>query len=254
MLPPSSPYTFRDSYTATFEVSVATVSTMEVYLDGELVEPVSGSYTLYGPDGTSLTTPSVSIVSGVATVTVPGTAVDSLGEGYRERWVLTLPDGSSPAKFRDAAVCLSPLRCPISDVDIEQAHPDINRMRNASAASWQGFIDQAWGRILRKLRNTGELPYVIVSTSSLYDPALHLSMHLIYLWFYGQTGNEHFKTLADDQWEKWTAAWAEVSYTVDRDQDGTQDSEDRQTAARGAIVYPNPSPNRYRRYGKRRCW
>lgn len=244
-------YTFSDPYPAIFVVDRAQVSQMKVYRDGELVEPSAATYTLYSPTGQELASPTAAIVSGVATVTVPSTAVDSLDEGYRELWTLTI-DGEDHTKYRDAAVCRSPLQCPISQLDLEALYPTLTQNLGTMATSFQTFIDQAWAKILRKMRSSGDMPYIVVQASSLYDSAQHLALHLAHRWWYGQSGGEHFLAQADYHWSQYEQEWGAVSFEVDRDQDGVSDDRDRVSPNRSAIVMPNASPSRYR--NKRRQW
>lgn len=246
-----SDYTFRDPYPVVFTVDRAQVSTMEVYRDGVLVAPSSATYSLQSPTGVVVATPTAAIVSGVATVTVPDTAVDELNEGYRELWTITI-DGVDYTKYRDAVVCKSPIRCPIADVDLEALYPDLAQNLGTTATSFQTFIDQAWARILRKLRASGDLPYIIVQASSLYDSTQHLALHMVYMWWYGQTGGGHLREQADYHLEQYKSEWATVSYEVDRDQDGVADDRDRVSPSKSAIVYPNSAPSRYR--SNRRRW
>lgn len=242
-------YTFRDMYPAIYQVDRAEVSTMEVYRSGAVVAPDSGTLALYSETGTLLAEPTVSIVSGVATATIP--AQSSIGEGYRERWEITV-EGEVFTKYRDAAVCRSPLRLPLADVDLTALYPDLAQNLGTNATSFQTFLDSAWSRILRKLRSSGDMPYIVVQSSAFYDAAQHLTLHLVYRWWYGQTGGDHLSQQADYHWSQYEAEWGAITYEVDRDQTGTSDDRDRESPNRSAIVMPNASPSRYR--NKRRQW
>ena len=242
-------YTFRDQYPAIYQIDRAEVSTMEVWQDGALVAPSSATLSLYSPTGELLSSPAVSIVGDIATATIP--AQSDLGEGYRESWILTV-NGTEYVKFRDAAVCRSPLRLPLTDADLTSLYPDLAQNLNSSAVSFQTFIDAAWSRILRKLRSSGDMPYIVVQASAFYDALQHLSLHLVYRWWYGQTGGDHLLAQADYHWGQYEHEWSAISYETDRDQDGTSDDRDRESASKSAIVYPNAAPSRYR--NKRRRW
>ena len=244
-------YTFRDQYPAVYQAGRATVSTLEVWRDGVLVAPSAGTCTITSPTGATTESPAVSIVSDVATMTVA--AITTPDEGYREKWDLTI-DGVVYTKYREAVVARSPLRCPIADLDLTNRVTDLSRNRGTMTTSFQSHIDSAWAEMMRRLRNTGEMPQIIVSDSALYDPALHLTLHLIYQQWYGQSGADHFQALAQTHFERYEAAWQSMSYTVDRDEDGTADDQNRESGGRGAIVHPAGSPLRSRRFYRLREW
>lgn len=246
-----SGYTFRDSYPSIYQVDKAAVVILEVYRNGALVAPSSATLVLRSETGVTLASPTVTIVSDIATATIPDTALGTLGEGYREHWEITI-GGIAYTKYRDAAVCRSPLQMPITDADLTAGYPDLAQNLGTSATSFQTFLDKAWGKVLRKLRSGGKMPYVIVSSSALYDAVLEWTLHLIYNWWYGQTGGTHLKELADEHRSNFNEEWGALSFEVDQDQDGVADDRDRKTASNAAIVTPNASPNRHR--GKRRTW
>lgn len=244
-----SPYIFRDQYPAIYELGRAGATSMEVYRDGELVPVTSGTLVILSPTGASVQTPAVSVVGGVATATVA--AIAQLGEGYREVWTL-LVEGTTFVKRRDAAVCRSPLYAPLADVDLIAALPDLARDLGANAGSFQGYIDQAWGRMLRKLRNAGEMPYIVVQSSALYDPLYHLTLHLVYMSWVRNGADSTWRELADFHHAEYKDAWSSMSYEVDRDQDGVSDGRDRDSGGKGQIVYPAGAPDRIR--NRRRVW
>jgi hypothetical protein len=246
-----SGYTFRDSYPSIYQKDRDAVVTLEVYRDGALVAPSSATLTLRSETGVTLSTPTVTIVGSIPTATILAAALDSLGEGYREQWDITIA-GIVYTKYRDGAVCRSPLQMPITDADLVAGYPDLAQNLGTSATNFQSFLDKAWGKTLRKLRSGGKMPYVIVSSSALYDAVLEWTLHLIYTWWYGQTGGVHFKELADEHRSNFNEEWGSLSFEVDLDQDGVADDRDRETASNAAIITPNASPNRRR--GKRRSW
>jgi len=244
-------FSFRDSYPSIYLLGVASVSRLEVYdLDtGALFAPTSGAVDIYGPGGALVASPVVTIVGLVPQATVA--AIATLGEGYRERWVLVI-DGDSYVKYRDAAVARSPLQIPLSDADLALSFPDMSRNLGTVATSFGTFIQDAWGRIMRRLRSGGVLPYIVIQTSALYDCHRELTMHLVYSWWYGAHGGERFKELADEARMAYEREWAAVSYEVDRDQDGTSDGADRETPSKASIVIPGVAPSSYR--NSRRVW
>lgn len=249
--PELSPLHFRDRYPVVAQSGAAGVSTMEVYYNGELVEVESGTYTLRDPSGSTVAGTGITFPSGVPTATYP--AITDLGEGYREEWSLDT-DLASPTKFREFVVARSPLACPVSEVDLLTSYPELRRNLGTTITSFQSYIDDAWARVLQKLRQGGELPYLIVSQSALALPVIELTLHLIYRSWFSASNGERWQVLYQEHWAAYEREWGQVSYTADRDQDGVADNQSRK--ARGAIVNPNASPasinGNFRGY--RRVW
>ena len=226
---------------------------MQVYLAGELIAPSAGTFQLLKPDGSvAIAAAAVTVTNDVAQYAIGAgdlPASLALSDGYIELWALTV-GGESLMVRREAALSKYPLHCPVADVDfISGEYPDITEsLGQYSNGSLQGFIDEAFAQIVGRLWNTGQWPDLILSTSALRQPLRELVMHLVMKFLFRKTsGDSRFERLMDLHWERFNGAYDRMTFKLDTDQDGTADSDDRDSASK--VVHRNVPP--YRRLQKR---
>ncbi len=233
-------YTFRNRAPQVLERGRTQSTTMEVRHEGALVAPTaSGStYTLYDMAGNTVATGEPTVTGSIATYSLSSSVLSTdygFGEGYREVWKLVMPDGVTHTGTREVALCKYPLRCPVSQSDLTVSEKQIVSEIGGLASHVQDYIDDAWNRVLRRILNDGRWPEQIVSVSSLYDCVRELVRYYLYREMHSSTrAGERYKELKDEAWKLYQAAWSEVTWREDLDQDGNVDSLDRESAS-GAI-------------------
>lgn len=235
-------YTFRTAYTDVLERGRAQVVRMEVWRDGAGVTPSSGTFTLYAPDGAVVATGVAACAAGAATFSLTADQMAStleLGEGYLEEWVLTI--GGVPYTARRTAVVARRKLYPVvAEEDLEAEYPDIAANLGGSVTHLQGFIDEAWKRIVKRLQVKGVLIYLVMEPDAFREAHLHLALFFTFKWFYRAQPNERWKTLYEHHLGEYRAAWGEMNWVEDRDHDGRADDEQRR--APGTLVHVNVAP------------
>lgn len=241
-------YTFRDYGPSVLEREREQVVTLPVYRDGAIVAPTASgsSYKLYSPSGLLVHTGTLTVAGSIATVTIPASALPStldLSDGYREEWVLVLPDGTTRPKTRAAAVARRQLNPVIADADLVAEYPDILRDLPAGETTFQGFVDEAWKRILARMRGVGTLPQLVYTDYELRDAHRELVLFLIAKWWeFKGTSVESWRTMREYHWTAYEAAWTRAKVAVDVDGDGTPDGDG--DIGLGGVVHLNVAPVR----------
>ncbi len=215
---------------------------MEIYDEqGRLVVPLlpSSTFQLIEPNGTSVVGPTdVTIVDEVPTFTILEASLpDTLPFGtlYQERWVFRLPDGTTRRPRRRAALAPFLLELPVSENDlIAGKHPDLRELMGRHGNTLWGFIDEAWGTILRRLWNqVARWPELMLSTSAFQEPVRALALANIFAFLFRSTsGTNRFKVFKDDWANEADAAWSQLKSLMDADLDGLADSDDLASAQR----------------------
>lgn len=177
-------HTVRDTVPDALERGQTSTVRAELYINGVLTAPDSGTVTVYEPDGQQLATGSVTISDSVAQFAV---AVDSdahLAAQYRVEWSLVV--GSATYRHRTRAeVVRRRLVCPISVVDLYRVAPQLDSSATDSVSrfttsDYADFIREAWLWTMVQLRQSGRRPDVISGADSLRDATLHKALAVIY--------------------------------------------------------------------------
>lgn len=242
-------YTFRSIGPDVLQRARTQTVQMEAYRDGQLVAPtVSGSsFSLLDPSGTAIVdAQAITVVGSVAQFTIPDTSLPAtlaLGLDYSERWVLVMPDGTIRTVTREAGVARSLLHPVVADVDLTAGeYPDLLAELETLTTTLQGFIDEAWIRILEKLFQRERWPDLLISSSALRRPHAELALHLVFkMLFRAQPASTRWERLMtlhlsnfEQEWAAWNGKW-------DRDQDGLADGPGREAAGVG-IVHRHVGP------------
>ncbi|MBM4369806.1 MAG: hypothetical protein FJ102_26585, partial [Deltaproteobacteria bacterium] len=166
----------------------------------------------------------------------------ALGHGYKEAWKLVLPDGTTRSFYRDAALVLHAAYPVITDLDLEAVYSDLSSQRSATVASFQAYIDEAWKRILGRLESQGVFPEHVVSTWSLREVHLELSLHLACLDF-GRAAGGRWLDLAAAHKKEFEMAWSRLKFVRGTGADGQADGDGQKPASKG-VTFLNASPRR----------
>ena len=242
-------YSARIAYPALYVRGIDVLAKLPMYRAAALVAPSSGTFALYKPDGTALVSPAaVTITSSVAQYTVSASLLTStltpLGEGWREVWSLTMPDGYVHAVTRTAALAAVALHPVVTDADLTGRYRPLAAMRTGSVSSYQDEIDESWNLIIGRLVAEGRLPYMIRTPDALRMVHLELALATVFDGFGMSAEGSHWREMAKERRAAYEQAWRSMSVQLDVDQDGRVDDPTRRTMGAGAIVV-NARPDRY---------
>jgi hypothetical protein len=242
-------YTPRIPYPDVVERARQQVVTLEVYRDGSIVAPTEAGSTLtiYKPDGTKLVdAAAVTVTSSIARYTLTAgvlpTTLD-IGEGYLQVWSLVMPDGVTHTYHREMAIAVRALFPVVAVEDLEAEYPALATLFRGEGLSIQGFLDEAWKRLIRKLIGKGILTYRVVSTESTSDAHRELALYLVFKHAYqmqGAASSNRWQQLYETHLANYRAALAEMNFTEDADGDGLADSSSRRNP--GTVVHLNAAP------------
>lgn len=176
----------------------------------------SGStFTLYDPGQTAIVSAAAVTVGvdGIATYTVLAASLPStvtLGEGWREKWTLVLPDGTRTID-RPAAVCRVPLYPVITDQDLIDEQTSILTHAGSAVTTFQPKITAAWKDILCDVAAGGWLSYTMKPASAFRKAHLYRTLGKVYRSFMSSNPRGNFKDLADHYDNLAAVAWSQLS-------------------------------------------
>lgn len=212
-----------------------------LWQDGALVAPTQAGSTVsvYDSSGNAVVNAAAVTVSGsIATYTVPSSALPSTlarGMGWRVEWSLVV--SSVNTVYRNAAGLVKSRLAPVvTDQDLYRRESALNPSGSAcihSLTDLQDFVDEAWTALLARVAGRGSVPHLIMEPAALREAHLTLALHLIYTDFTTrlsaswQEKAAHYATQAK-------AAWDELRFEYDADDDGTSDGR-RKRAASGFV-------------------
>lgn len=230
---------------------------LEVYRNGAIVTPTSATYQLLDEDGTDIiSVSSATIGASKCQFTIPASSIPdtmSLSDGLFELWEVEI-SGLNFTFQRSAFLCRRPLYPCISDIDLEASYSDLANLLPASYTDgWQRYITEAWVRILERLRQQGNLPYLITDPQSLRSSHLELALALIWRNMHSSLGqsNGRYLDLYKEHIKTYEYQWKQISFRYDMDEDGRADDVDKRRAAFPMISTTNP-PSRYHRFKYRK--
>lgn len=225
------------AYSARFELpdlierGRANVVNCRVYRSGALAAPSSGTVSVYNASNTAVVAAAAVTVSGsVAEYSISAgvLASESLEEGWRIEWALTMPDGVVHTFRNDAACVRARLYAVCTDADIYRRHPDFDPSDAASVAAaginYQEYLDESWIEIQQGLIARGNRPNLVMSPSALRFVHLYSTLELICRHFSSTSGDgSRWSSLADVYGHKTATAWAALNFLYDSDDDGQAD-------------------------------
>lgn len=226
------------SYTTRFETqeflvkNSAQIIQCPLYLAGSLVAPTSGTVSIYnGSNVAVVDAASVTISSSIATYSIVSNTFSSqtLGDGWKVVWTLTVSGVVIPPIERWASLCRKRLVCPISAQDLYDMNATLNPSNGQntvpSGTNWDGKIKMAWTTITNDLVNEGKRPYLISDESALRNVVLYLTLSLIFEELHTIKPNLGFEAYAERYFDQYTKAWStkQLMYDVANDGDHTND-------------------------------
>lgn len=231
----SAPYSARIPTPYDLVRGQATTIRCPIYRDGELVEPSSGTCTVYDGSSTVVSTGATTLIGSTSTYTFTPSSSLTLGEGWRVEWSLTI--SSVVHVFRsDAALVRMALYPVISDQDLFRRVSGLNPSASAplsSLSTFQDYLDEAWTCIVLRLIGKGNRPALISSPSALREVHILLSLSLIFEDF-----AVRLRPSYSDDAARWRAQyeteWDRLSFTYDSGDTGVSSAQRR--AAQGPLI------------------
>jgi len=224
---------------------------LPIYRDNALVSPTSAYFRLTDPNGEEvIARTAVSIVANVATYSLSPSEVPAslaLGDGYMQEWELTI-SGSVYTFKKPTAIARSALYPVISDLDLEAEYSDLASIRPSSlGSSYQTYIDEAWVQLIQRIRDLGNIEYLIMSPQSLRACHKNLTFYLIFKDMDSSgLGEGRYLDLAREHRKQFEFDFKRLNFQYDLNQDGKVDDKNRRRANLG-VIYTSAPPIWYRR-------
>ena len=225
---------------------------LPIYRDNQLVSPTAAYFRLEDPNGvTVIARTAVSIVANVATYTISPSEIPTslaLGDGYVQWWELTIAGVVHTFK-KPTAIALSALYPVISDLDLEAEYSDLASIRPSSlGASYQTYIDEAWVQLIQRVRDQGNIEYLIMSPQSLRSCHKNLTFYLIFKDMDSSgLGEGRYLDLASNHRKEMEFDFKRLKFTYDLNQDGRADDKNGRRSNIG-VIYTSAPPIWYRRF------
>lgn len=242
-------YSARMAFPAMYQRGRAHTATLELYRSGSLFAPTQAgsTYALYDPSGnTVIAAAAISVSSSIATYAIAALSLPStlaLGHGYREEWSLVLTGETDPRVYRrDAALVLHAAYPVITDADLLNVYSDLDENLAADVTTFQAYIDEGWKRILGRLEAQGVFPEHIVTSWSLREVHLELTLHLVCMDFARVQGSRWLELAASHK-KEFEMAWSRLRFVKGSGADGQADSTTQGPANKG-VTFLNASPRR----------
>lgn len=200
-----------------------------VYLDGALDAPSSGTVSVYNASNTAVVNAQAVTVSGSIAqydISAGDLTSETLGEGWRVEWSLTMSDGDVLTPRNDAALVRSALWPVISDVDITRRMPSLDTSGStpiSTATNYQGELDEAWTEISLRLIREGNRPNLIMEPSALRECHMALTLAIIFEGRLASRLQPAYLEQAMAYREMYERAWSSLSFRYDVDDDGQPD-------------------------------
>lgn len=237
-----------------FERKRSYVVDLPIYRNNDIVSPTSAYFTLKDPvGGDVISRTAVSIVANVATYTIAASELPAsldLSEGYVQIWELTI--GGHNYTFRKpTAISLSSLYPVISDLDLESEYSDLASIRPSSLGdSYQKYIDESWIQLIQRIRDMGNMEYLIMSPQSLRSAHKNLTFYLIWKDMDSSgLGEGRYLDLAREHRKQFEFDFKRLTFNYDLNRDGRDDDPNKRRSNLG-VFYTTVSPT----YIRRRRW
>ena len=189
-----------------------------IYLAGALVQPTSGTFTLFNDLGVIVKTGVTTQAGSMATFALIAgdTSGQNVAERWRCEWVLVMPDGVTHTFDRESLLVYRRLICPVSQADLTRTHPELTRRKDTSVASLDGWILEAWASTIASLQSSQKLLWLNLDNSALREPVRAAALGLVFRSLSeGATDSrdltqaEHYERKADLLWSTVTLPQAD---------------------------------------------
>ena len=244
-----APFTARIPFPDYLERARTQLVTLEVYRDGALEAPSSGTFTLIDASGVEqVSAAAVSVVGSRAQYSISaGTLPDTLplGEGWQGVWSLVFSDGVTREFVRSGALVLRALHPVVTDADLLACYSDLDDLRPANMTSYQGPLDEAWRQLIGRLVGKGRFPYLILDPWSLREIHMEITLSLIFRDFASSVGEGRYLDLAESHKKTAASAWRSLTFQYDSNHDGRPDGSGDRKGAEPVIYLSNAPRGRW---------
>jgi len=214
-----------DTYSARFtlpdliERGVAGTLRCPMHRSGALVAPSSGTVSVFDASGTAVVDgATATITSSVATYPWTPPTTLTLGDRWRVRWSLAMPDGVTHRPENEAALVRARLYCPITEADLYRVESALDPSGAApltSLASYADKIDEAWTQIQLRLIEAGNRPNLVIGPSALRQVVQDLALALCFADVGSRVANPAHAETSMRYRAAYEAAWMRLSLTYD---------------------------------------
>jgi len=214
-----------DTYSARFtlpdliERGVAGALRCPMHRSGALVAPSSGTVSVFDASGTAVVDgATATITSSVATYPWTPPTTLTLGDRWRVRWSLAMPDGVTHRPENEAALVRARLYCPITEADLYRVESALDPSGAApltSLASYADKIDEAWTQIQLRLIEAGNRPNLVIGPSALRQVVQDLALALCFADVGSRVANPAHAETSMRYRAAYEAAWMRLSLTYD---------------------------------------
>lgn len=229
---------------------------LPVYRNGVLVAPTAGTFRLVDENGADIIAESaVGIDADIASYAISASDLPStlnFSDSFMMYWKLTI-DGEEHEFKRPCALARSALYPVVSDLDLEAEYSSIDNLLKSPSTTFQDKIDEAWVRVMQRVRDQGNLEYLIMSPESLRSCHLNLTLYLIFkdASSTGMGLDNTYMEHAREHRSLFEGDFKRLQFKYDINEDGKVDKNKR---AAYPVIFTNKPP-RFgvnRRYGRRR--
>lgn len=217
--------TSPDTYSARFtlpdliERGIAGTLRCPMYRSGALVAPSSGTVSVFDSSGTAVVNAAVvTVASSIATYPWTPPTTLTLGDRWRVRWVLAMPDGVTHSPENEAALVRARLYCPITEADLYRVESALDPSGAApltSLSSYADKIDEAWTQIQLRLIEAGNRPNLIIGPSSLRQVVQDLALALCFADVGSRVANPAHADTSMRYRAAYETAWQRIALTYD---------------------------------------
>jgi hypothetical protein len=232
------------------ERAKSTTVDLTVYYNGAAVTPSAATFRLASPsNGDTIATTSATIVGSTVQYSISASEIPStlsLSDGYMQYWTLTI-SGEVHTFKKPTAISLSSLYPVITDLDLEAEYSDLASIRPSTMNSYQTYLDEAWVQLIQRIRDQGNLEYLIMSPQSLRSCHKNLTFYLIFKDMDSSgLGEGRYLELAKEHRKEMEFDFKRLKFTYDQSQSGYPDDVNKQRSA-VSVIYTAAPPIWYRR-------
>jgi hypothetical protein len=198
-------------------------------MDGDDVTPTSGTLALYDPAGNAIQGPaSCTVAAGsvhgdVLAANIPTTL--ALGDRYRLRFVLAMPDGHDHTYDFACHVARRLLYPVVNEATLTVRHQEVADLV-AAGEDISDKIEEAWYGVQARLVGMGRRPELVMDGLALREVHLFLALHLLFQDGAASVGGEgKYAELAEKYETRYEDAWARLPLRYDADEDGGADED-----------------------------
>jgi hypothetical protein len=213
--------------------------TFPVYADDGTAAQTATSGTVSIYDGSFAIVEDQSVTVGPpASYSLAGSATTDRGlsESLLEVWKLTI-GGTVYTLTRPAYLVRREITPTLIDADLVEYHSDILSLLDPDETTLEKPRTAAWEWVQRKLIRNGRRPQLVIDSWQLRDLHAYRTLELFFRDAAASVGDGRYVELAREYAEQAGAAWAELSFRYDADEDGFSDDSLDQTAPASGVLY-----------------